>query len=407
VTIFAGNSGDQVLTSRRVTTLKESLAANAAAYLSALASGEGCRLHAELALRLDDEMAWEEGFRQRLAEELDAMDSLAATALDEAAVRRGALLAAEHFGRRSSVVAIHQICNLYRDALVRRAMDLALAAAFPKGSHPRYALLVSGDMGRQEQTLLGESVRFYLVYDGEGAGERPAWEGAGRLLEEFLGRMGFLAGPGLAPAPEAFWIGPPGRFVLESGDTCLAGDERADFPFLPDLRGVSGDAEMALALTDASIGIIRDHPDFFVRRARRAATLPVATSFFGWYRTERSGEHRGEFDLVQYCLNPLVRTICVLALKRKVRRFSTIERIKGLLAAGGLSVALAEGLLAAYQEFMTHKIRAQVESLEGGFQGYFVDPGSLSYEDEERFRTSLDTVVTLQKHVYHQLVGQV
>jgi signal-transduction protein with cAMP-binding, CBS, and nucleotidyltransferase domain len=70
-------------------------------------------------------------------------------------------------------------------------------------------------------------------------------------------------------------------------------------------------------------------------------------------------------------------------------------------------VALAEGLLAAYQEFMTHKIRAQVESLEGGFQGYFVDPGSLSYEDEERFRTSLDTVVTLQKHVYHQLVGQV
>jgi signal-transduction protein with cAMP-binding, CBS, and nucleotidyltransferase domain len=403
--IFAGNSGERIIDSRRVSALKERLNGQFAGSLGSLSSGDAALLYGTFADTLGDELSWEAEFGEKIEEERTRLAQLPATEFAPETSHRIARLAGEHFERRSSVLALHQICNGFRDILIRRAMELVLAALLP-GQSPRFALLVSGDVGRQEQSLLPEHVNYYLVYDGELTADREKWTDAAGMLGDLLDRAELTGNPAAAVSGTVPWVGPPDRFVLEAGDTCLTGDERSDFPFLPDLRGVAGDVEMAAALTDTAISIIREHPDFFVRRARRAATLPVATSLFGWYRIERTGQHRGEFDLQQYTLTPLIRNICVLALKRRVRQFSTPERIKGLLAAGGLSVDLAEKLLVAYHEFMVQKVRRQMESFHGGFRGYFLDPEYLSEQEEERFRNSLDAVVTLQKLVYHQLVGQ-
>jgi signal-transduction protein with cAMP-binding, CBS, and nucleotidyltransferase domain len=403
VAIFAGNNGERVVESRRVAALKEELTTRLSACVGSLPSREAGSLYGELAATIDGELAWDEEFARRLEQERSHLLTLPRDGFTPEHALHLVMLAGDHFVRRSSVVALHQICNSFRDLMVRRAMELTLASVFP-GAAPRFALLVSGDAGRQEQSLLPEPVNFYLVHDAEGVEERDRWAEVAAMLAGLLARVG-LAGTtdssGAVP-----WVGASDRFVLEAGDTCLTGDERSDFPFLPDLRGVAGDPEMAAALTDTAIGIIREHPDFFVRRAKRAATLPVATSLFGWYRIERTGQHRGEFDLQQYTLTPLIRNICVLALKRRVRRFSTIERIKGLLAVGALSVDLTEKLLSAYHEFMRQKVNIQLQSFEHGFSGYFLDPEYLSEEEEERFRNGLEAVVNLQKLVYHQLVGQ-
>lgn len=403
--IFAGSNGERIIDSRRVAALKEGLADSLSKRVAALASSEGNRLYGALADAIGQEISWEEEFASRVEQENRVTAALTVEGLTRNYYLHLAMMAGEHFVRRSSVVALHQICNNFRDQLIRRAMELALATHFP-GASPRFALLASGDVGRQEQSLLSEPVHYYLVHDGEGVEERDTWRDTAAMLAGLLGDMGLNPSASGAASGGLPWVGPPDRFVLEAGDTCLTGDERSDFPFLPDLRGVAGDPEMAAALTDTAIGIIREHPDFFVRRARRAATLPVATSLFGWYRVERTGQHRGEFDLQQYTLTPLIRNICVLALKRRVRRFSTIERIKGLLSDGALNVDLSEKLLAAYHEFMKQKVNKQLQSFEQGFDGYFLDPEYLSDEEEERFRNGLEAVVTLQKLVYHQLVGQ-
>lgn len=404
--IFAGSNGDRILESRRVAALKEQLNSQLSGRIGDVSSTEAATLYGLFAESMGEELTWEEELLDRLEKELTLLEQLPVERFAPGLTSDIDRLAVEHFQRRSSVVAIHRICNDSRDRIIRRALSLSLERNFG-GTVPRFALLVSGDVGRREQTLLPEAVNFYLVHDSDSTEERQRWEDTARMLGELLERGGITATPHGAASPTAPWVGPPDRFVIEAGDTCLTGDERSDFPFLPDLRGIAGDVELAVALTDTSIGIIREHPDFFVRRAKRAATLPVATSIFGWYRIERTGQHRGEFDLQQYTLTPLIRNICVLALKRRVRQFCTIDRIKGLQASGGLGVDLAEKLLAAYHEFMVQKVRKQVEAIGGGtFRGYFLDPQYLSEEEEERFRNGLEALVTLQKQVYQQMVGQ-
>lgn len=403
--IFVGNSGEDILQSRATAAIKERIKGTMAEKLCLLPSGEDVLFVSAFADSLADELAWEDDFRGRFDAELATLTTLETTDYTAALRERLSTFGAEHFQRRASVLALHQICNSWRDSLIVRAVELSLAAGFTQEA-PRFALLASGDVGRLEQSLLPEPVRFYLVHEGKGKKLQAAWEKVGQALEELLAELGLVRRGNGALLGGDFWVGPPDLFVETAGDTCLSGDERADFPFLPDLRCVAGDCEFAGVLTDKAVAIIRNNADFFARRAKRAATMPVATSFFGWYRVERTGEHRGEFDLEQYTLNPLLRNVCVLALKRGVRRSSTIDRIKGLLAGGWLSVDITEKLLAAYHQFMRQKVLKQLESFERGFNGYFLDPEYLSEEEEQRFRNGLEAVVNLQKLIYHQLVGQ-
>lgn len=159
------------------------------------------------------------------------------------------------------------------------------------------------------------------------------------------------------------------------------------------------------ALKSAALTIDRErNRGPFLQLARRVIGLPLAVGRFGGLRLERSGEHRGELNLEELALTPLVMTLRILAVHTGIHAPGTLERIKELLERGALDVDLADRLLKAYQLFMQLKVLSEIRSEE---PGAWCNPEEFDEPEDARFRGALETVLNLQKIAYQRMVGQV
>src|SRR6185369_13200449 len=115
-------------------------------------------------------------------------------------------LAAAHFVRRGSVPAFHGFCSAWREGVLRRILHFAEEG--PELSDqgeflPHYALLVSGTLGRREQTL-EEAERYFLVWS---EGDPHYFEQLAYRVIAILDRFGLVGKEGAALLGRTFWRG--------------------------------------------------------------------------------------------------------------------------------------------------------------------------------------------------------
>ncbi|GFO55149.1 hypothetical protein GMSM_21560 [Geomonas sp. Red276] len=362
---------------------------------------------------LDGELAFEEEFARELAALNDAADDAPGSPELRALLRRHQELVSAYFRRRGSVLAMTGSCNRFHDRVLARATALARSrmASLGQGEPPTYALLVSGDRGRCEQTLVSDN-RYLLLYQEDS----PRALLFSRQLTEALKESGILTGDHL------FWHGPLSRWrVIVEGSSPSISDD--DFPRSPlvdaphefpewewrleaicDLAFAGGDQKLAATALEAARAALLEerYRAAFMQLARRIITLPLALGRFGRWRLEKEGDHRGELDLQQLALSPLVMTVRVLAVQAGIAPGGTVERVQALLERGALSVDLSDRLLKAYQLLMQMKIQWEVTT---GERGAYLNTEELGSEEDERLRGVLDTVLSLQKISYQRLVG--
>lgn len=332
-------------------------------------------------------------------------------------------LVSAHFRRRKSVLALCDSCNRLHDAVLAKAASFANGRMLElgQGCAPDYALLVAGDRGRREQTLRGKN-RYFLLHEeqsprfvlfgrqfaaalqelGLPADAQALWQGGLREWRNFLSGSFPQAALG---APETFLAALPPFAAPNRPGSQESPDSGWRLEALADLGLVQGDPSLGAGALDAAAQIMQRERtrDPFLQLARRVIGLPLAMGRFGWWRLERSGEHRGELDLEQLALAPLVMTLRVLAVHNGIRAGGSVERIERLLEKGALDVDLAGRLLKAYRCFMQQKILSEMRGEEGGA---FCNPEQLGEEEEADFRSSLEAVLSLQKIAYQRLVAQ-
>ena len=131
--------------------------------------------------------------------------------------------------------------------------------------------------------------------------------------------------------------------------------------------------------------------------------MPVALGIFGRIKLVRNGKNRGKVDLKGMAIDPLAAAARVLSLPLKVEDTSFTGRMSAILAAGNVSVALADRLLISYQDFMRERIKLELCAAKGDV-GLFLNPDELDEESLERFKSGLDDITTLQRLVHQQLV---
>jgi len=366
------------------------------------------------------------GYEAQLTSEVDALNAGIAQALSPGELRplraRYLEVVAAHFRRRRSVLALCELCCDLHDRLLAKALGFAeeRLAQMGQGKAPAYALLVSGDRGRGEQTLVGKN-RYFLLHEeqatrfllfrrqvsaalqeiGLTGGDAELWHGS---LREWHGLLGAPPAQPEEPAQEEFLAAlPPFASPQKAQPRELPGQWRPET--LADLRVLRGDAPLAreaLAAASRTLGLERSG-DPFLQVARRIIALPVALGRFGRWRLEKSGARKGELNLTEFALAPLVQALRVLALHAGVEAGGSVERIKRLLETGALDVELAGRLLQAYQCLMQLKVLIEIRGEEGDS---FCNPEEFSPETESRFRQSLDALVSLQKIGYQRLVAQ-
>ena len=432
MSLLISSSTADIMNSRPATELVSSLKKQLDSRMTKMMSDELLAMLCAFRNQLKDEI----GHEAETTKTLDAitlqLDSACRPADLIAACGTFQQLVTVHFQKRGSTCSVETLCTAFREKLLQRTLKMAEEQLHEEGAilpQVRFTILASGSCGRRELSLNGGS-SFFMIYDGSGkqcdeyfselAARMVAtlkdccirieshysciadqfWHGSifswQRMIEEHL-----------QPPTSPHWLSMPVLPSLATNPYPIP-QEEVEFArmieTLADLRPIAGDENLAATLTDhAALRLTAElKSDPFRHLAKRIATMPVARSIFGWFRVIRSGEHRGEFNLEQLALTPLLMTVRFMALRKGILGTGTSERIKSLCRGRQLDVELAERLLSACHEFAVHRIKLEI-SRNSGLEDLFFNPEELVDGEKERFKLGLEAVVNLQKLLYQEL----
>ena len=432
--VFLGTQGGDILAWRGVAELVAEIREMIVARMSCQLTEENIGLLTALQERLEVEIAFEEKFATEFGGELEKLEH--STYEDEFThlLPRFNQLAQDYFRERGSVVAVHSLCNAYRDGLVRRALQWAedaLELEEMRRPPAPYCCLASGSAGRLEQTFCVDPA-FFLIY-GEAEDDGPGYFGKlAYRIAAALGKIGMLPGTAGAEVMKALWRGGRKEWRTEIVGKLQLPERKglAELLGRADLRLIHGDA----ALAEEMIHVVRSMLEFRHGDIRDTATgaamasrtravisfpapglkgmgksiaeIPTGLDFFGRLKVEKSGRQRGKFNLEQYALAPLITNVRMLAIEYGLAETGTIARIKGLQNGGKLSVELTERVLRAYHEFTRLKIIRQIKGGCETEQACYIKPEELSEDEDQRLRNGLEAVSDLEKIAYLRFTEQ-
>jgi CBS domain-containing protein len=427
--IVAVKKGD-ISSWRGTTELIDDVRRTIAENATPLVYGDKVELLSVLQEEVSTEIQFEETIARRVEELLGETDAADSVERLKSLTRRGYQLVAEHFERRSSVVAVHEMSTRLFDRVFRKV--IGLAALTPElEACGREVLaccwMAAEEAGRGEMTLMNGH-RLFLVYDDSLSHAADRFREIGARVGAALAELGVIPEAGSGHAG-AIWCGSTGEWqawlktaLLRPGQQAvlpvlpalavpfrLANQEDADFldvfAAVADLRLLAGDEGTGAKVLSQAREALGQLPvsTAFAQAARQIAAMPVAINLFGWFRVERSGKHRGEFDIEIHALKPLVMNVRLLAVTRHVAATGTIDRVRALLAGGHLSVDTAEKIVRAYHEIARQRVRMEV-SAQRPVDGLFLNPEDLNDVEEQKFKGALEAVVGLERLVHSQLM---
>ena len=133
----------------------------------------------------------------------------------------------------------------------------------------------------------------------------------------------------------------------------------------------------------------------------RTLALSNGLGLMGGFRLERSGPHKGRFNLLDHALVPLAACVAAICLVNELQEDGTPQRLRELVRNGRIDVDLAERSLAAWYLLSEHRLTLELQALPGQDCRDILnlDVSELGDEGQEELRTALETVASLQRHL--------
>ena len=183
-----------------------------------------------------------------------------------------------------------------------------------------------------------------------------------------------------------------GRGPLTLLDILIITDSRPVYGYIPLGKRFS---EFVQSFTHTSVETLREI-------ARSSLLTPVAIGLFKRFRVERSGPHKGKFNLKINGWAPLIMVARLFSLKLGLMHTGTLGRIRALRDRGVLTEEESEELEDAYYTLMKIRLMMQIRAIEQGetFDNY-VNPDELDPEEREKLRKALISVERFQNKAYN------
>lgn len=326
------------------------------------------------------------------------------------------VLVAELYNSHASVSSIFSLAQSFFDRLVTVAFNHSVALLEEEGKRApglRFSVLVSGELGRIE-SVTGSRSSFLLIHTGGGGADNEyVRELAMRFMAVLIGCFPSLSRNLTSSA--FFWYGSDAQWrevvenALDSNEPDSGGRTGSLFSCLmetlADMRVVCGDPLFGQHVIDSGRKLLADCIDSekFWHLAKDISAMPVALGLFGRFKTVKRGKNRGKLDLKGMVIDPLASSVRILSLPGESGETSFTGRIKWILSAGNMGVALADRIFIAYQDFMRERIRIELAG-KNEANGLFFNPDQLDEVSRERFRAGLEDVTTVQRLAHQQLV---
>ena len=322
--------------------------------------------------------------------------------------RRMPRVAAIRLSRAARAYDVAVMLSLVNRDLHRRALELVQQRL---GKPPvGFSMFVTGSHGRLESLLTTDQDWGLVLADARGAARRArADEYFAALADELaaaLERIGFERCPG-----EVMGVNPIWRRTLAQWRAQLDHWIVDQVPHLGrymtvffDAQHLAGDPELFIRLRDHAFELLGRHHEVLRVLHEEEGSHRVPTGILGRFITERSGEHRGEFDLKRSGLIFVVEGVRILALRHGVRETSTLKRIGRLVGDGHLHPDDGEYFEGAFRFLLHFALDAQVEkAMEDEKVDSYVNPSLLSPRKRQMLRHAYKAVSMLQDLIATEL----
>jgi CBS domain-containing protein len=290
--------------------------------------------------------------------------------------------------------------SLINQDIHRRVFELAIADT---GEPPApCCLFLTGSHGRMENLLSTDQDHGFIIDDSAGAHESifEYYKQLARTFSAWLEEVGFEKCPGEVMAVNPVW----NRSLFE-WKTQLEHWIIKQVPHLVryvtvffDALPVWGDEKLFHDLMDHAYALLGQHYEVLRMLHEEEGRHRVPTGMFGRWITERSGEHRGEFDIKRSGLIFVVEGVRILALLHGVRETTTVKRITKLVDGGHVNPDDGEYFEGAYRFLLHFALNAQVEkAFKEGRTDTYLNPSRLSSREKEMLRHAYRAVASLQE----------
>ncbi|MFQ3786136.1 DUF294 nucleotidyltransferase-like domain-containing protein [Halomonas sp. A29] len=244
-------------------------------------------------------------------------------------------------------------------ALNGRIMSKAWGFLIDERYHADSCLMVMGSEGRGEQILKTDQDNGLILADGL---EWPAVGEQMQRLTETLIELGYPPCPGNIMVSNPDWVGSVSQWReriarwAEKRD----GDSLMKLAIMLDSHAVAGNPALLDRVRQALFEQCSRDEILLSYFARTALRFSTPLTLFGSLKKPQHG-----IDIKKGGIFPIVHGVRTMALERRIKPTSTLERLEALAADGRLEERVAEDLAEALSLFTELRLKQQLERLGG------------------------------------------
>jgi CBS domain-containing protein len=181
--------------------------------------------------------------------------------------------------------------------------------------------------------------------------------------------------------------------------------ESLDIIILTDARPIYGDKELLSNFLRDFFKVLKDNKSVMKDFYESAVLMPTALSFFGNFKTEKTGDHKDMINIKLLGWAPLILAVRMVAITNDIFETNTLRRIRLLRKKNVIRKDMERDLIDAYLIFVRFRLFNQINNKEGT-QGNmnFMNPTELSEDDQGKLRKAMRSVESFQKYIQERLL---
>ena len=287
------------------------------------------------------------------------------------------------------------------DQIVQRLITLLRTERFPQ-LPTGFAFVVMGSEGRREQTLKTDQDNAIIYADNLSTEDIALLATFSEALVESLIEIGVPECPGGIMAKSTFWrrslsewLGVVDEWISEPD-----GDSILHFCMFCDLRTLAGDPALEQIIKGYIAQRAQHEPLFLRQLAVQAVKFTTPLGFFGGFKVEKTGDHRGEIDLKTAGLFAITEGIRALGLAAGLVGGETAEKMMRLREKGVLSQNQLDDLQAGFNMLCQLRLQGQVEAIaRNGKLSNYISPAVLNRVEQGRLHVTLEVVKSFEAFI--------
>ncbi|WP_306535916.1 putative nucleotidyltransferase substrate binding domain-containing protein [Geobacter sp.] len=293
---------------------------------------------------------------------------------------------------------VRMIAHL-NDQILVRLMTLLRRERYPDLTD-RFAFIVLGSEGRQEQTLTTDQDNAIVYTDDLAEADLKRLEAFSHDLIDNLVAIGVPPCPGGIMVRNDAWRRSLGQWrgVLDQWLSAPTPENILNCSMFMDLRFIGGDPALEQTLKAHITGQLEGDSAYLAHMGANMVRFSPPLGMFGRIKVERSGDHRGLLDLKKGGIFAITEGVKILALEAGLLQGGTWERLQSLVTAAVFTAKEAEDLEESFNFLVLLRLRGQVEAIRQGERPTnHIALDQLNRMEQGRLRLAFEEVRRLQE----------